>query len=96
VFSGRYFFSPNISEYVVDGFLNKEPDQKLERNDVELSGREKEILQLIDGGVSNKEIASQLNLSLDTIYTHRKNIKKKMDICRQHKCNRPVIKEFVV
>jgi DNA-binding NarL/FixJ family response regulator len=45
-----------------------------------LSGREIEIVQLIAKGLIAKEIAAQLNLSTHTVYTHRKNIMKKLGI----------------
>ena len=45
-----------------------------------LTVRELEILQLIVGGLSNKEIASQLNLSANTVAVHRANIMDALDI----------------
>ena len=46
----------------------------------ELTKKEKEVLALIIKGKLNKEIAEELNLSIHTIITHRKNISKKTDI----------------
>jgi len=46
----------------------------------ELTGREREILDLLVAGQSNKQLAKQLNLSLRTIETHRNNILKKMGV----------------
>jgi DNA-binding CsgD family transcriptional regulator len=45
-----------------------------------LSFREIEIIQLTAKGLSAKEIANQLFLSLHTVYTHKKNIMKKLKI----------------
>ncbi len=45
-----------------------------------LSERENEILQYVAKGLTNKEIASLLNLSYRTVQTHRANIMKKLDI----------------
>lgn len=45
-----------------------------------LSAREREVLQMLAEGKSNKEIASQLNISVKTIETHRKNIMEKLNI----------------
>lgn len=45
-----------------------------------LTPREKEILQRIAGGLSNKQIALELNLSVRTVETHRWNIKRKLNI----------------
>ncbi|MDE5890632.1 MAG: LuxR C-terminal-related transcriptional regulator [Bacteroidales bacterium] len=46
----------------------------------ELSAREKEILVCVAKGMLNKEIADQLNLSIYTVITHRKNITRKTGI----------------
>ncbi len=46
----------------------------------ELSGREIDVLRLVSQGVTNKEIADKLNISLNTVLTHRKNITAKLGI----------------
>ena len=46
----------------------------------ELSSRETDVLQLIVRGGTNKEIADRLNISLNTVLTHRKNITAKLGI----------------
>ncbi|WP_080903011.1 LuxR C-terminal-related transcriptional regulator [Parabacteroides sp. Marseille-P3160] len=46
----------------------------------ELSSREIDVLQLIVKGITNKEIADKLNISLNTVLTHRKNITSKLGI----------------
>ena len=45
-----------------------------------LSQREIDVLRLVAGGCINKEIASQLNISVNTVLTHRKNITAKLGI----------------
>lgn len=45
-----------------------------------LSAREKEVLGLVVKGMINKEIANQLNISLTTVISHRKNITEKLGI----------------
>ena len=72
VSSGRRFFDPNIKG-------NNLHSQDNFTNHLKLSSREKEILQLLIAGLSNKEIATRLFLSELTIKTHRKNIMSKMD-----------------
>ena len=72
VSNNRRFFDPNIrssNHHSQDNFTNQ----------LKLSSREKEILQLLIAGLSNKEIATQLFLSELTIKTHRKNIMSKLD-----------------
>ena len=55
------------------------PQQELEGNK-ELSSREIDVLQLVAKGITNKEIADKLNISLNTVLTHRKNITTKLGI----------------
>lgn len=45
-----------------------------------LSDREKEVLVLVAKGLLNKEIADRLNISVNTVITHRKNITRKTGI----------------
>jgi DNA-binding NarL/FixJ family response regulator len=45
-----------------------------------LSDRETEVLQHMATGLSNKEIADRLNISINTVITHRKNISQKTGI----------------
>lgn len=49
-------------------------------NNKDLSQREIDVLQLIVKGITNKEIADKLNISLNTVLTHRKNITAKLGI----------------
>ncbi|MCD7849882.1 MAG: LuxR C-terminal-related transcriptional regulator [Parabacteroides sp.] len=49
-------------------------------NNKDLSIRETDVLQLIVKGSTNKEIADKLNISLNTVLTHRKNITTKLGI----------------
>jgi DNA-binding NarL/FixJ family response regulator len=68
-------------EEVLDSQIARRSTLKGER-ETGLTVRELEILQLIVGGLSNKEIASQLNLSANTVAVHRANI---MDALGIHK-----------
>lgn len=45
-----------------------------------LSEKEKEVLSLVNKGLLNKEIASLLVISIDTVKKHNKNIFKKMNV----------------
>lgn len=49
-------------------------------NNEELSARENDIVALVAKGLTNKEIAENLNISIHTVITHRKNISKKTGI----------------
>lgn len=48
-----------------------------------LSDRETDVLKLLSGGFSNKEIADNLNISIHTVISHRKNISQKTGIKSQ-------------
>ncbi len=69
------YYCPAILDIIINKTFgdNKEVDS-------ELSGREKEIVVLIAQGKMAKEISHDLNISIHTIYTHRKNIMKKLKI----------------
>ena len=56
-----------------------QPLQKNE-NDESLSEREREIVICIARGMSNKDVADKLFISINTVLTHRKNIFRKLDI----------------
>ena len=68
-------------ETVVDAQLSRQQTLKGERN-TGLTSRELQILQMICAGKSNKEIASELELSPNTVGVHRANI---MDALGIHK-----------
>ncbi len=95
VLSGRYYLSPNISEFVVQGFLDNLKNEKPKKKETTLSSREKEILQLISEGYSSKDIAVQLNLSLNTVLTHRKKIMSKLGVHGQADLIRYALKEII-
>jgi LuxR family transcriptional regulator, maltose regulon positive regulatory protein len=45
-----------------------------------LSARELEVLQLVDQGLSNQEIAARLNIAASTVKTHINNIYSKLEV----------------
>jgi len=55
------------------------PKEEITLQDV-ISDREIEVLKLLASGLANKEIADQLNISINTVITHRKNISQKTGI----------------
>ncbi len=77
---GGTYLHPAISMKVVGEYL-KRPSRRARSAGVDvLSGREREILQLIAEGNTNKEIASLLGLSVKTIENHRTRIMEKLEI----------------
>jgi len=75
----QYYLSPSISRTVIDAYLRK--TEKGEREPSELlTAREREIVQLIAEGYTNKEIAAKLFISVKTVDAHRSHIMEKLDI----------------
>jgi two-component system, NarL family, response regulator NreC len=80
VAAGKSFFSPAVSKVLLDDYV-----RKLKRSGAEdaydlLTPREREILQLVAEGKSNKDVANLLNLSVYTVETHRSNIMEKLNL----------------
>jgi len=80
VTNGKSFFSPAVSKVLLDDYMRKL--QKLGAEDPYdlLTPREREILQLVVEGKSNKDVANMLNLSVYTVETHRSNIMEKLNL----------------
>jgi two-component system response regulator NreC len=80
VSEGKSFFSPTVSRTLVEDYVRQMQDRDIEDSYDLLTIRERELLQLIAEGKSNKDIASLLNLSLYTVETHRSNILGKLNL----------------
>ena len=79
---GNAYLSPPLSRKLISNYLGISKGEQVNPVDLSLSGREREILQLLAEGHSNKAISKCLNLSLKTVETHRKNIMKKLNLHR--------------
>jgi DNA-binding NarL/FixJ family response regulator len=75
VLAGETYLSPGISDDVVKAALQKDASVL-----DPLTQREREVLQLIAEGKSNKEIATELAMSVKTVEAHRRNLMIKLDI----------------
>ena len=79
VMAGQVFLSPQIA-----GLVAQDYKQKLASGDTEiaplLSEREREVLQLFAEGLTTKEVAAQLNLSVKTVETHRAQVMTKLKL----------------
>ena len=77
VMRGESWFSPAVSRQVVEGYVQRvggEPGADV------LTARQREVLRLVAGGKSTKEIAYDLNLSVKTVETHRAQIMERLGI----------------
>ena len=77
---GKPFFSPTIAGILVGDYMRQLQQRGLQDSYELLTEREKETLQLLAEGRSNKEVARILNLSVYTVETHRSNIMEKLDL----------------
>ena len=80
VSQGKRFFSPAIADTLLEDYMRQLQQRGLQDSYDLLTEREKEILQLLAEGKSNKDVASALNLSLNTVETHRTRIMQKLDL----------------
>lgn len=80
VSEGKSFFSPIVSRMLVQDYVRQMRDREVEDSYELLTLRERELLQLIAEGKSNKDVANMLNLSVYTVETHRSNILSKLSL----------------
>ena len=75
---GERYLSPVVLKQVVAGYVKNAsvPQTSYDR----LSPREREVLKLLAEGLSIKEIATRLNLSVKTVDVHKTNLMKKIDV----------------
>ena len=76
---GKPFFSPAISELLLEKYLSETSTSERVEG-LRLTRREREIVQLLAEGRTNKEIATALNISVKTALTHRSNILHKLGL----------------
>lgn len=79
VHEGKAFLSQSVTQLVVDEFVKNLKNRDGGRQEA-VSAREREVLQLLAEGKSNKEISGALNLSVKTVETHRANIMRKLGL----------------
>jgi len=80
VAAGRPFFSPAVTAVLVQDYMRSLQSRNLTDSYGLLTDREKEVLQLLAEGRSNKEVATLLNLALSTIETHRASLMQKLNL----------------
>lgn len=80
VSEGKAFFSPEISKVLVEDYVREVRARGVQDSYELLTSREREVLQLLAEGKSNKDIAGVLNLSLYTVDTHRRNLQDKLNL----------------
>lgn len=80
VSGGKPFFSPAVAAVMVEDYVRQLHQRGLTDTYHLLTDREKEVLQLLAEGRSNKEVAVLLDLGVSTVETHRGNLMQKLDL----------------
>jgi len=78
VMQGETYLSPPISKQMVEGYLQRVGAEQPAADN--LTPRQRQVLQLIAGGHSTKEIAYRLELSVKTVETHRAQLMERLEI----------------
>lgn len=80
VASGRSFFSPAIAQTLAEDYVRQLQNKGLEDSYELLTEREREVLQLLAEGKSNKEVAAVLDVSPYTVESHRTHLMQKLSL----------------
>ena len=77
---GKSFFSPAVRRILKEDFVRQLDEMGAEDTYELLTTREREVLQLVAEGQSNKDVANFLNLSTYTVESHRTHILQKLNL----------------
>ncbi len=77
--NGHEYYTKTISDILLHHYLNDRNKDKKKKQQM-LSKREMEVLQLFAEGMSNRQIAEKLFISVRTVETHKNNIMKKINL----------------
>ena len=78
---GQTYFTPSIAKRLKEEYQKSADVSRLhKRSNMELTSRETELLQLIAEGHVNKQIASELGISIKTVEKHRQHLMEKLNI----------------
>jgi DNA-binding NarL/FixJ family response regulator len=80
VTSGKPFFSPAVTGVLIEDYMRRLQNSGMTDSYHLLTAREREVLQLLAEGRSNKEVATELDLGLSTVETHRSNLMQKLNL----------------
>lgn len=96
VAKGEKFFSPSVSTKIVDALFLKEIQENENPRYPRLTRREREVLQLIAEGHSNRKIAEMLFISIKTVETHRYHIMEKLNLHSAAELTRYAIQKGII
>lgn len=80
--NGDKYFSASVASIIVNGYLSQvqRVEKASESRKTLLSKKEKEVLKLLVDGLSSRQIADQLNLSVRTVDNHRANMMRRLQV----------------
>lgn len=93
VAAGEPVFSPRLAGFLLDTFSDLPPaDPELDR----LSGREREVLQLIARGYTYREAAAELYISIKTIESHVSSVLRKLQLSNRNELTRWAVERKLI
>lgn len=93
---GGKYLSPRILSRLVEDLRGRHPDDRLKPRLSMLTPREREVLKLLAEGMSVKEIAAHLELSVKTVEAHKFNLMRKLDIHNKAQLVQYAIKRKII
>jgi DNA-binding NarL/FixJ family response regulator len=92
----RPFFTAKVSELMMDGLRGDRPQEVRADGRGRLTGRQREIVQLLAEGKTSKEVAVALNISVKTAETHRANIMRRLELHSVSELVRYAVKNQII
>ena len=92
----RPFFTAKVSEMMMDGLRGDKPREPRVDARGRLTGRQREIVQLLAEGKTSKEVAVALNISVKTAETHRANIMRRLELHSVSELVRYAVKNQII
>jgi len=93
---GNFYLTPSIARMYVDDQGKMFEDIEDMSKSKEISGKERQVLQLVAEGEKTRDIAEKLGVSIKTVETHRRNMMKKLNIFSIAGLTKFAIKEGIV
>ena len=92
----RPFFTAKVSEMMMEGLRGEKPRDGQNDARGRLTGRQREIVQLLAEGKTSKEVAVALNISVKTAETHRANIMRRLELHSVSELVRYAVKNQII
>ena len=82
VAANRHFFAARVSTLMLSAYLSGKPEANVKANETapRITDRERQVLQLLAKGMTSREAALHLQISMRTVESHRVNISRKLSL----------------